>query len=78
VPVERPANATPLEDIKRLPGIARNALIKGGYVYLEQFLETTEAELIRKPFVGRKALAEINSALEERYGMRVGRYKKLD
>lgn len=75
VPVERPAAVTPLVEVEGLPGIARNALIEAGITHLEHCLDKTEAELLRMPYVGRKALNAISGALAAKYGMRAGQYR---
>ena len=57
----------------------RNALRADGFLYLEQALEMSEAQLLRIPLLGRRGLQDIKEAVSCRWpNSHVGQYQKPD
>ncbi len=70
---DRPMSKTPIESV--LHGRWIKFLKEYGEIFfLEDCLYKTEAEFLRIPGVGRKAVIEIREALAERFGMRIGQF----
>jgi DNA-directed RNA polymerase alpha subunit len=76
VPLDPPASKTSLDDID-MPAIARNALKAAGIECLEQVLEMTEVEILRKPHVGRKALNALRHAAHQK-GWWIGQFHRRE
>ena len=72
VPTQRPGNKISLSSIGLKPLVLKSLKECLGIEYLEECLVRTEVELLRQPYLGRKALNVINDKLVEVYGFRAG------
>lgn len=80
VAVERPTTRTSLGSLYDLDYISKRtqtALEQDGIEYLEQALDKSEADLLRVPSFGRKALNEIREAVHKFWPQfRIGQFKQ--
>ncbi|HWO07444.1 MAG TPA: DNA-directed RNA polymerase subunit alpha C-terminal domain-containing protein [Candidatus Paceibacterota bacterium] len=74
VPIDPIDNKTPIESLQ-FSARTEIALGRAGIKHLEECLNMTEADLLRFPGVGRKAINEIREALAV-YNLRIGQFKQ--